>query len=223
MKYRITLISDTHNKYKQIDLPVGDILINAGDSTSMGYDHEIKNFCEWIDNLSYDLKVFIAGNHDWAFQNSPNKIKVILNEFPNIKYLQDKLLVYDDIKIYGSPWQPEFMGWAFNLPTNGWELEQKWKDIPINTDILITHCPPFGILDKAYVNSLNLGCELLKNAVNIVKPKIHVFGHIHGGYGYIYRDGTHFFIASVLNEHYLYTNKPITFDWDIELNEIEFI
>ena len=152
---KITLISDTHNKHNYItnDLPGGDLLIHAGDISSMGYKHEIENFCKWFNNIdNYTTKVFIAGNHDWGFQDNPIQIKGILDSYTNIDYLQDNLLMvgenYDNmVKIWGSPWQPEFHNWAFNLPKNGDDLFNKWENIPLNTDILITHGPAFGFLD----------------------------------------------------------------------------
>ena len=138
---KITFISDTHNKHKSItgDLPGGDLLIHAGDISSMGYKHEIQEFCKWFNSLdNYDTKVFIAGNHDWGFQDSPKQSKEIIDSYKWIDYLQDEELGFQIgegpmVKIYGSPWQPEFYNWAFNLPRNGWELEQKWNDIPEDT------------------------------------------------------------------------------------------
>ena len=74
---RITLISDTHNKHKQIttDLPGGDLLVHSGDISSMGYEHEIREFCKWFNNIEgYTHKVFIAGNHDWGFQDNTDVV-----------------------------------------------------------------------------------------------------------------------------------------------------
>ena len=130
------------------------------------------------------------------------------------------------IKFWGSPWQPEFYNWAFNLPRQGKELEAKWAAIPTDTDILITHGPVQGHLDMSGppYNEPNLGCPLLRHHIDTVsRPKIHVCGHIHGGYGYKFDGQTHFFNASILNERYEYVNKPVTFDWNPETNEITFI
>lgn len=228
----ITLISDTHGKHKQchFDLPGGDLLIHAGDISSMGYEHEIREFCGWYDKIvTYDHKVFIAGNHDWGFQNNVEKATEIVNSYKTIDYLQDDLLCvgkdYEDmVKIWGTPWQPEFMNWAFNLPRNGEELLLKWQQIPRDTDILVTHGPAWGKLDAMVGTTDRLGCELLAEHINVVaRPKIHVCGHIHSGYGYYFDGQTHYFNASVLNERYVYDNKPITFEWDSKTNEIAFI
>jgi Icc-related predicted phosphoesterase len=105
----------------------------------------------------------------------------------------------------------------------GWELEQKWVDIPLDTDILVTHGPSWGNLDTVNGQSVPLGCELLTERIKVVKPKIHVCGHIHTGYGYKFDGDTHFFNASVLDERYNLTQKPFTFEWDPVTNEIEFI
>jgi Icc-related predicted phosphoesterase len=228
---KITFISDTHNKHKQIteDLPGGDLLIHAGDISSMGYKHEIQEFCKWFDSLTnYSVVVFIAGNHDFGFEKRPEETMEIVNSYKWITYLQDSVLHFaseniEIANIYGSPWQPEFHNWAFNLSKNGLELEQKWNDIPDNTDILITHGPAFGYLDKIMGQYDNLGCELLTKRIKTIKPKIHVCGHIHSGYGYVFDGDTHFINASVLDEQYQYTQKPLTVEWDPKTNKLEFI
>jgi Icc-related predicted phosphoesterase len=226
----ITIISDTHGKHNEItqDLPGGDLLLHAGDISSMGYQHEVQQFCKWFNNVdNYDHKIFIAGNHDWGFENNVEKIMEIVNSYKTVNYIQDETIsVGDDkmINIYGSPWQPEFYNWAFNLPKNGVELAAKWDAIPDNTDILITHGPAFGVLDTVAGKMWdNLGCQLLTNKIKSIKPKIHVCGHIHSGYGYYFDGDTHFINASVLNEAYQYTNKPITLDWNQETNEVTFL
>jgi len=232
---RITVISDTHTKHGLIpltDLPGGDLLIHAGDIMNSGYNkNDILDFCTWFHSLEqYQDKVFIAGNHDRMFENHPEDVKEWVDKFGNIIYLQDEGYdLYDldtdtSTKIYGSPWQPEFYAWAFNLPKNSLQLAAKWETIPDNTDILITHGPAFGTLDTVAGRPWdNLGCEMLAQRIDRVRPKIHVCGHIHSGYGYVFKDGTHFFNAAVLDEQYEYTQKPMTFDWDKETNTIEFV
>jgi Icc-related predicted phosphoesterase len=228
---KITFISDTHNKHKEIteDLPGGDLLIHAGDISSMGYKYEIQKFCKWFDSLeNYTVKTFIAGNHDFGFEKELEMAKEVVDSYKHIVYLQDSFLGYgvdmeNYVKIYGSPWQPEFHNWAFNLPKNGQKLAQKWNDIPDDTDILITHGPSFGYLDTIMGQYDNLGCQLLTNRIKTIKPKIHVCGHIHSGYGYVFDGDTHFINASVLDERYQYTQKPLTVEWDPVTNKLEFI
>jgi len=230
-KLRITLISDTHNKHKQVThhLPGGDLLIHAGDSTSRGYKHEIQEFCKWYDGLNnYTRKVFIAGNHDWGFQDNPQETLEIVNFYKNIDYLQDSMFLLGDdyesgVKIWGSPWQPEFHNWAFNLPKHGDQLAEVWQKIPTDVDILVTHGPACGYLDCVTGQYDNLGCELLTERIKEIKPKIHVCGHIHTGYGYTFDGNTHFFNAAVLNEQYVYAQKPLTIDWDPIENKVVFL
>jgi hypothetical protein len=237
MKKKITFISDTHTKHNQItaDLPGGDILIHAGDFMNAGYNpDEATGFFKWFDEINnYDTKIFIAGNHDRWMENEPEKVKGLLTGYKTIDYLEDEELVdYGDgpngdlggnIRMYGSPWQPEFYNWAFNLPRHGKELKSKWDAIPNNTDILITHGPPYGYLDIPGGQCVRVGCEILRERVDEFKPKINVFGHIHGSHGYHFNGHTHFINASVLNEQYLYQNLPLSIEWNPVTNEIEWI
>ncbi len=227
MKQRITFISDTHTKHEKLDLPGGDTLIFSGDLMNSGYSpYEIEDFLRWFRRQDYDNLIFIAGNHDRLFENKPDLIKELLTGYEDIDYLQDSGVTLEDgTLVWGSPWQPEFYNWAFNLPRRGPGLETRWEMIPNSTGILVTHGPPQGHLDISGppYNEGDLGCELLRVRVDEIKPQIHVFGHIHGSYGYKFHNGTHFFNASVLNERYETVNKPMTIDWNSETNEIEFI
>jgi calcineurin-like phosphoesterase family protein len=194
----------------------------------MVYNQEIKDFCEWFNGIEgYTHKIFIAGNHDWGFQNNVEEVSEILGNYSSITYLQDSLSLVGNpdkpIKIYGSPWQPEFYDWAFNLPRNGWELGQKWSDVPVDTDILITHGPAYGFVDKVIGRPENLGCELLAERIKTIKPKIHVCGHIHWAYGQKSFHGVEFLNASVLNERYQYENKPIVIEYNPETKEIDYL
>lgn len=236
---KITLISDTHTKHHKVtkDLPGGDLLIHAGDFMSSGYSpYEAEEFFKWYDGINnYDTKILIAGNHDRLMETDPEWAKGILTGYKTIEYLQDEecVLYFDgpngdwpeeNVHIYGSPWQPEFYNWAFNLPRNGAEMKARWDAIPTWTDILVTHGPPFEYLDiPGGGQPIRVGCEMLRERVDVVRPKIHVFGHIHGSHGYYYNGHTHFFNASVLNERYDYANLPFTFDWIEETNEIKWL
>jgi Icc-related predicted phosphoesterase len=229
---KITLISDTHTRHHEItnDLPGGDLLIHSGDLMNSGRNIEdIKSFCKWFDSLDqYTHKVFIAGNHDRMFQEDPERAMEIVNSYKNITYLQDSWVeVGDDnemVKIYGSPWQPWFYDWAFNLQRNSIGLAAKWEAIPEDTDIVVTHGPAYGMVDTVAGRQYdNLGCELLRERLDLIQPKIHTCGHIHTGYGHTLNEGTHYFNASVLDERYEYTQNPKTFDWDKETNTITFL
>jgi predicted phosphodiesterase len=235
---KITILSDTHTKHRycENDLPGGDLLIHAGDFMNSGYNPiEAMEFFKWFDEIdNYDFKVFIAGNHDRWMQDKTEESRGILTGYKTIEYLQDDWMTVGDsdphdpnvktAKIYGSPWQPEFYNWAFNLPRNGEELKSKWDMIHEDTDILITHGPAWGFLDDVEGNrNVHLGCELLAERIKQIKPKIHICGHIHSGHGHYFDGHTHYFNASVLNERYLYSHLPWNIDWDPITNEIKFL
>ena len=148
---KITFISDTHTKHEEIrkDLPGGDLIIHAGDLMNSGYEpQDIASFVNWYSSLltmDYKHRVFIAGNHDRMFEDNPELTEELINAYSGgLIYLQDQTHVIDGVKIYGSPWQPAFYDWAFNLPRCGQDLMRVWNAIPKDTDILITHGPPFG-------------------------------------------------------------------------------
>jgi Icc-related predicted phosphoesterase len=222
----ITIISDTHTKHHHIPkehLPGGDMIIHCGDISSRGYREEVRLFLEWFTDLdSYTHKVFIAGNHDFFFEDNPLQSKELVQEYSNIIYLQDNMVEIEGVKIYGSPWQPEFYNWAFNLPRNGEKLKEKWKAIPENIDILITHGPPFGCLDKT-IQGQSVGCEILTEEIKRINPIIHCFGHIHYSYGYMQRDNINFINACSLGENYVYQNKPLNIDLDMSNRMISFV
>jgi len=220
MKREITFISDTHTKHRELtkDLPGGWMIIHCGDISNRGYISEINEFTEWFSHLPYEHKIFIAGNHDFGFEdvrhyNDPAPI------IPDgVIYLEDEMVEIDGIKIYGSPWQPRFYNWAFNVD-RGEAIAKKWKLIPGDADIVVTHGPVFGILDDT-VQGLRVGCEDLYQRIMDIKPKIHACGHIHYGYGLKDHDGITFVNASSLGERYTYDNKPIVLDYDQEIPPI---
>lgn len=231
---KITFISDTHSKHNQVtsSLPGGDVLIHAGDISNRGHRSEIQDFIKWFSTIeNYTHKIFIAGNHDFGCQDEVLAVEELLRLNPGSEYLYDDIFLigdesddYDDmVKVWGSPWQPEFYNWAFNLPRQGAELKAVWNMIPSDVDILVTHGPPHGHLDYVDYAKQNVGCELLRDRIDLIKPKIHVFGHIHSSYGYKFDGTTHFFNAAVLDERYNFTQKPLTVEWDPKTNELNFV
>lgn len=168
---KIALISDTHNLHEKLSLGKGDLLIHSGDSTDFGSDYEAEAFLKWFAKQDYKHKICIAGNHDFYFQRtSAIERKKRIPE--NVIYLQNESITIEGIKFFGSPVTPYFHGLAFN-ERRGKPISKVWQNIPNDTDILITHGPPFGILDN------NLGCEELRKYVDRIQPKLHIFGHIH--------------------------------------------
>lgn len=207
MTMKILCISDTHNKHKQLrNLPSADVIVHAGDFSSMGYEWEIKNFLNWFSKLPYSYKIFIAGNHDWLFENNSILAKSLVPE--NVIYLEDDGIEIDGVKFWGTPVQPIFCNWAFNRSEE--KLIRHWQAIPDNTDVLITHCPPHTILDLCFNDNAHKGSPSLYYEIfERIKPKLNVMGHIHEGYEIKVIDDVTFINASVLDENYVCVNKPI--------------
>ena len=202
---RIVCLSDTHNCNHEIDVPDGDILIHAGDATIRGTIEEVAAFNRWFKTFPHRHKIFVAGNHDWLFELDNVRARSLLD--PSITYLQDSSVQIDGVSIYGAPWQPRFYDWAFNLD-RGAPMSEKWAMIPDGVDVLITHGPPNGILDITPAGD-NAGCEELRKRVEQVRPRLHVFGHIHLGYGIEDRNGTRFVNACTCDEQYSPSNAPV--------------
>lgn len=196
---RIVLISDTHNQHDGLALPDGDILIHSGDFSGRGRVDEVQRFMDWFGRRPHRHKVLIAGNHDFLAEKDPTAFAQMIPD--NVTYLNDSGVEIEGLKIWGSPIQPWFFDWAFNRQ-RGAEIAKHWALIPEDTDILVTHGPPYGILDKTDDGKL-VGCEELIKVVERIRPKVHVFGHIHEAHGSLVKDGTHFVNASVLNLRYM--------------------
>lgn len=206
---KIICISDTHGKHKLFPLPEGDMILHAGDFSKRGTEDQIKDFFSWFSSLDYRYKVFIAGNHDFLAEQEPMKFHRMIPH--NCIYLQDSGVEIEGIKIWGSPITPWFYNWAFNRH-RGAEIMPYWKQIPPDTQILLTHGPPAGILDQTFRGE-KVGCLDLKQRINTIRPRMHVFGHIHEAAGMLEQDGTLFVNASVLNLNYEPENEPLVIDW----------
>jgi Icc-related predicted phosphoesterase len=207
---KFTIISDTHGQHSRLILPAGDVLIHAGDVSAKGKPGEVYDFMNWMQQQPFAHKIFIAGNHDFYFEHTPaNEVAQAVPR--GITYLNDSGITIDGINIWGSPVTPWFYDWAFNRH-RGSSIRPHWQMIPPHTDVIITHGPVFGILDRT-TDGTHVGCDDLLLKVQEIKPRLHICGHIHEGYGLVHRDGTDFVNASVLNERYQLVNKPIVIDW----------
>ena len=219
---RLVCLSDTHGEQDHFLVPEGDVLVHAGDFCSLGIEREVHKFAKWMKGLPHRWKIVVAGNHDRFFEKQPDLARAYLE--PDIVYLQDSGCTIEGIHFWGSPWQPWFMDWAFNLPRKGENLREKWNMIPMNTDVLITHGPPHGILDEVRPRmtawgmsdegSDPLGCEELAIRLAAVKPRLHVFGHIHDGYGFQQVEDITYVNASVCDEDYKPVNPVMVVDLD---------
>lgn len=213
---KIVCISDTHeNFFTPENMPEGDILIHAGDFTWKGAPRAVIQFSNWLANIKHKYKeiIVIAGNHDLLFENRSSYARTLLH---NCHYLEDNQININGLYIYGSPWQPRFYDWAFNAD-RGAVIRKIWERIPENTNILITHGPPRGILDisgydlGSHGHGESCGCDDLKDIINtkLKNLKLHVFGHIHHSYGIKIINNITYVNASSCNEKYWLVNKPI--------------
>jgi len=229
---RFVCLSDTHGQHRELSsrLPPGDVLLHGGDFSNDGSLEEVMDFAAWLRSLPYRHKVLIAGNHELTFDRTYEGdrvkgdsatsvrsafLKSFDSERDGIFYLEDEELVICGIRIYGSPWQPEFMHWAFNLPRG--IIKEKWKAIPENVDVLLVHGPPLGRGDALLPSLKRRGCmDLLFEVQERIRPQFCVFGHIHEGAGVTFDGTTHFVNASSMNEHYQCIHAPLVFDIPIK-------
>lgn len=196
---KISLISDTHNRHSDFILPGGDLLIHAGDSTSMGTVGEIISFLNWVEKQNYQYKIIIPGNHDFGFEKQHDLYKQECQQ-RNIILLNHEATEVGGIKIFGSPFTPMFFNWAFMLYEK--EIKERWDEIPKDTEILITHGPPKNTLDITK-NGDSAGCHWLSQKISDLKfLKLHVFGHIHEAKGVRVENGITFVNASALDGKY---------------------
>lgn len=191
---KIAAFSDCHWLYNEIkEFPEADICIFAGDWCGSGYyiDETLK-FLSWFKDLPYKTKIAIPGNHDRLCELNESVAKDIFKQADS-HLLIDEAMDYQGLSIYGSPWCPVFYNWAYMLPEE--QLKWKFKRIPEKLDILVTHTPPKGICDPT-----NYGSEALRKRLNDINPKIHIFGHNHGGYGYTETINTKFYNVSICSD-----------------------
>ena len=187
---KILHLSDTHGKHRELtNMPSADILVHSGDFTLSGDDMEALDFIEWLCDLPYNHKIFIAGNHDDCMQDAS------LEGLPkNVHYLSDSGIVIDGISFYGTPMFVVFDGEDLR------EIEH-YEQVPESTDVLITHRPPLGILDSIDDN-IHYGSSLLLDKVSKIKPRMHLFGHVHAAYGTMDWKGITFCNAGVTDWMY---------------------
>ncbi|MEL6250902.1 MAG: metallophosphatase domain-containing protein [Bacteroidota bacterium] len=204
---RFILISDTYGLHRKLQLPEGDVIIHAGDFCGPRSERDSRDFLKWFSSLPYSHKIFIGGNHDFFAARNPRKFNSMIPK--NVIYLNDSGAQIGNLNIWGSPVQPDLEGWAFGK-RRGEEMRPHWDLIPPNTDVLITHTPPNGILDKSRSGS-SLGCEDLSAKLLTIKPRLHVFGHIHASNGRIETDATTYINASNYNSNLGLVNKAAVF------------
>lgn len=195
---RILHISDTHGYHRQLtNLPDADVVVHSGDFTKNGTEKEVLDFLNWFIPLPYKNKIFVGGNHDEClfgadFEGLPD----------DTHYLCGSGITFTGILFFGIPM---FMS-LFETTANGNRYDEMIKQIPSETDVLITHQPPLGILDSTDTNYW--GDSGLFRKIKSVQPKLHLFGHVHNAYGTSKIGQTLFSNASIVDEKYEIVNAP---------------
>lgn len=224
---KIAAMADTHEKHERIDIPDVDVLIHAGDFCGTGRPEEASLFLQWWNEIDVEHRILIAGNHDRCFERRISERPGLLRKAGESgHYLQNESVSINGVTFYGSPYTPEFNDWSF-MKKRGDELDKNWSKIPDETDVLITHGPPFGILDRARVRRQGgglwggrasrrsmrrfkpVGDRQLQKALKRVRPDLHIFGHIHEQYGQENYEGVTCVNASLVNEDYELSREPI--------------
>ena len=201
---KLVLISDSHQNHRKLEIPEADILIHCGDITYFNKNplEVLSDFNEWAGSLPVNEVIAIGGNHDVFLEQNPDKAELILS---NCTYLNEEVADHDGLRIFGSAWTPWYGGWAFNYEEE--DAIEIWSHIPEDIDILVTHGPPRGFFDN--VGRQKVGCPDLLNRVLEIKPKVHVFGHLHQRQGIRSFNETLFINCAVADNTHQIVNKPI--------------
>lgn len=204
---KLCLTSDLHGKLPQI--PECDVLIIAGDIVPLNAHHPVRarqwfrsTFADWLASIPAKRVIAIAGNHDIIFQAATQ----LMPELP-WTYLEDSGCEVEGLKVWGTPWQPRFFDWAFNLDEP--ELAERWQLIPDDTDILVVHGPPRGCGDWSTFGNEHCGSPSLRKRIEEVQPRLVVCGHIHGGYGRYSIGATTVLNVAHVNEDYRPVHLPV--------------
>jgi Icc-related predicted phosphoesterase len=205
---RIVIISDTHTQHEKLGRLSGDVLIHCGDSAN-GFKRSpdaVRKLDDWFGQQDFDRILCTGGNHDVEMEDLSGAGTPVLR---NAEFLQDRSLHHRGVHFYGAPWTPELAGWAFYLPAC--EMRDKWALIPTQVDVLITHTPPAGILDRNR-SGRSCGCPDLAERLLDLRPQLHCFGHVHASAGTVEINATTYVNASMVNSQYQIAHRPYEFD-----------
>lgn len=205
---KLVLISDTHGQNSLLeDLPAGDVTIHCGDATRYGSREGLREFADIYSQAPSAVKILIAGNHDGCFQKHPEEARHIMGT-RGIIYLEDSQVIIEGVKFWGMPWTPQYGNFSFMA--DGMALSEKWRAVPKDVDVLISHGPPKYTLD--YSRGKHCGSEA--HGAYITKARhlrLSVFGHIHSGYGFAPRWNTDCANCSLIDNAYQHRNRPIIY------------
>ncbi len=205
---RFIAISDTHGLHRNLELPIGDVIIHAGDFCNRGSERQMHDFLDWYKETDFAHKILIGGNHDTFAARHPQEFEGLLAG--EITYLNDSGCRINGLSCWGSPVQPDLVGWPFGK-RRGAQMKVHWDMVPEEVDILITHTPPYGILDKPRTGR-HLGCEELSKKLATISPKVHIFGHVHASYGQETIGETRYINASNIDSRRGLVNAPVVFE-----------
>lgn len=213
---RFVIVSDTHCQHRKVVVPDGDIFVHCGDITGKGELGVLEDFCYWMKALPHKHKVVIMGNHEVGLEHSGTKRDEALEMLnASCSYLEDSSIVIEGLKIFGSPYTPRFFDWSFNAD-RGSVIRKHWDKIDDAVNVIITHGPPYGIMDEAprgVFGFENVGCQdLLDRIKQLPDLKLHAFGHIHEGYGQQQIGNVRVVNASSCTGAYLPINPPVVID-----------
>jgi len=216
---KLVIISDVHGKWNKITIPECDVLISCGDYSFRGERHMVRDFHKWLEKQPAKHIISVQGNHEVGVEKEFDLMKrVALEECPRVHFIDEGRVEIDGIKFYGSAITPYFFNWAWNR-YRGEDIKKHWDKIPLDTQILISHGPPAGILDAVYFSDgvttrEKVGCEDLMEKIKELKDlKLHCFGHIHCSAGERDFNGVKYINASICDEQYLPTNPVRVFEF----------
>lgn len=216
---KIVTISDVHGKWNKLTIPKCDILISAGDYSFRGEKNMVEDYHIWLAEQETQYVISVNGNHElWVEKNFEEAKLIAEKACPGIYFIgESQSFEIEGIKFFGSATTPFFNNWAWNK-YRGTEIQKEWNKIPLDTNILITHGPPYGILDEVTYENGNFkehaGCSDLYNKImELDELKYHIFGHIHSASGQKYFHNKTFVNASICGETYTVDYKPKELDY----------
>lgn len=218
---KVVCISDTHGDHRSVRLPDGDVLVHAGDITAHGSREDYLDFLDWFGAQPFAARVFVAGNHDRWLEQAPIEARELAVR-AGVDWLDDSGIAIDGLRIWGSPITPRFFDWSF-MRDPGDAIEAHWRLIPDDTDLLVTHGPPHGVLDqveRAPGVFEHTGCPSLRDTLDRVRPSAHVFGHIHEGRGEARLASVRCLNVSTMNQGYRIAHEPVTLELQPDMERV---
>jgi Icc-related predicted phosphoesterase len=206
---RIVIVSDTHERHEEYGVLEGDVLLHCGDGCESSSE-SADALDDWFARQRFQHVLAVGGNHDHALLA---RVRAGQQVFRHAHFLLDEAIEIDGVRFYGSPWVPQLRGWAFYA--NDQALAAHWAKIPADIDVLITHTPPAGILDRDR-GGYSYGCTQLRERLDDLSPSLHCFGHIHASGGVLDGSPTTSINASAITHHHAELRPPVVFERGVQ-------